>query len=455
MIALLCACESSNVFDPQRPVVVLVTLDTTRADYLGCYGSDVPGSSPRVDALAADGVLFRQSISQAAVTPVSHASILTGLYPYHHGLRVMHGTSQNRLQEQQVTLAEILSEEGYDTGAFVSAFPVTEYFGFAQGFDHFDAEFTPPAAERKLVTGGMVNTGAVQRHAGDTTARALSWMDERQRPFFLWLHYFDPHDEHVLPPGGIPAHVQSVTEDRERRRALYRYELTYMDSQLGLVFDKLKDLGLWDNSVVVVTADHGEGLGDHDWWTHGILYQEQVRVPLVIRGPGLARGAFVEPTVRSIDIVPTIAELVGLDAGDLPTLDGRSLVPLMNGSSTDLALDAYTDSVNTLVYRIAPGLKDNKNDLLFALVLDNRWKYIHHLKQRDKSELYDLVQDPGELNDLAAQRPQVVARAREALHAIEFMPMEQLELANTPQHVLDSLNALGYTGAEEADDADD
>ncbi|MFT7484551.1 MAG: arylsulfatase A-like enzyme [Candidatus Paceibacteria bacterium] len=452
---LAVSCSPSSVNDPQRPVVVLVTMDTTRADYLGCYGSEVPEISPRLDALAAEGALFRHSISQAAVTPVSHASILTGLYPYNHGLRVMHGTTQNRLKDEQVTLSEILGEEGYDTGAFVSAFPVTTYFGFAQGFDHFDAEFTPTGSEGEQILNGMVNTGSVQRHAGETTARALEWMDSRKRPFFIWLHYFDPHDEHVVPPSGVPDEVKRIADDRDRRRALYRHEITYMDGQLGLVFDKLKTMGLWDNSVIVVTSDHGEGLGDHDWWTHGILYQEQVRVPLVVRGPGLAPGQIIEPVVRSIDIVPTIAELVGLGAGDLPNMDGKSLVPLMDGRSEDLGLVAYTDSVNTLVYRVSPDISDNKNDLFFALVIDNQWKYIHHLKHPYKNELYDLVADPAELNNLSTERVDIMERARKQLQAIEFMPMEQLEIGGMPAKVKAQLEALGYLGEVKAKPEDD
>lgn len=430
------------------PVVILVTLDTTRADYLGCYGASFPGISPRIDELATEGVLFTQAISQAAVTPVSHASIMTGLWPYHHGLRVMHGDYQYSLGEEQVTLAEILQERGYDTGAFVSALPVTAHFGFQQGFDRFDASFTNDQHVEEASSSGMVNTGADQRHAGDTTDLALTWIDQREAPFFLWLHYFDVHDEQVLPPEEVMRGVSFSTEDRERRREVYRLELTYMDQQLGRVFDKLKELGLWDDAVVVVTADHGEGLGDHDWWTHGILYQEQVRVPMILKGPGLPMGKRIAPTVRSIDIVPTIAQLLNFNVGELPVQDGVSLVPLMDGTTMDLQLNAYTDSVNTLVYNFAPDIVDTKDDLLFGLVLGNRWKYIRHLKSPKKSELYDLQEDPHELDNLFLKRTDISEQAKQALKAIDFLPVKQLRESGTPQDILDRLRAMGYTDSE-------
>jgi choline-sulfatase len=441
--------QNSGVNDPARPVVVLVTLDTTRADHLGCYGSKVAGISPRIDELAASGVLFTSSISQAAVTPVSHASIFTGLYPYNHGLRVMHGVAQNRLVEEQVTLAEVLRDVGYDTGAFVSAFPVTRYFGFDQGFEHYDDDFSPKGAASQLLTsGGMVNTGDVQRHAGSTTDLALAWMEKREDPFFLWLHYFDPHDDKLLPPADVMAGKVLSSDHRERLKEIYDIEISYMDAQLGRVFDQLKAMGLWDNCIVVVTADHGEGLGDHNWWTHGVLYQEQIRVPLIVRAPGMPESRRVDSVVRSIDILPTVAALLGLQEEDLPKQDGVSLRPLLDGTSDDLHLSAYSDSVNQMTYNFSLEIVDKKNDRLFALVLDGRWKYIRHLQNTEKSELYDLNNDPKELHNLASEKPELMRRAAEELRAVPFMPFEQLEIGHTPKEILDRLRTLGYVGSE-------
>ena len=442
------ACSGGGDAGP-RPSIVLITLDTTRADHLGCYGYQAYPTSPRIDALAQEGVVFEMAIAQAAVTPVSHASILTGLNPYHHGVRVLHGAAQYKLEEAQVTLPEILREVGYETGAFVSAFPVTEHFGFEQGFDVFDAEFTPPGAAEHNIKNGMVNTGGVQRLAGPTTKRALEWVELREGPFFLWLHYFDPHDDLAVPPPKVMQGIEFSAGERERRRELYDIEIAYMDATIGRVFDKLEELGRWDDTIVVVTADHGEGLGDHDWWTHGVLYQEQIRVPLVVRGPGLPGGGRVDSLVRTIDIVPTLGELLGLGADDLPPTDGVSLVPLIRGEAEDLDLMAYSDSVNLMVYTTSADIRDHKNDMLFCVVIDGRWKYIHHLKRTAESELFDLENDPRELVNLASERPDIVQRAHGELKQLEFMPYTQLENANVSPEVLEKLRQLGYVGADD------
>ncbi len=441
------SCGPSGPLDPKRPVVLLVTLDTTRADYLGCYGAEFPGISPRIDALAQEGVLFTQAISQAAVTPVSHASILTGLWPYNHELRAMHGQFHSPLDSGKVTLAEILKEQGYDTGAFVSALPVTAYFGFDQGFDHFDANFGSKQGLAAGVKDGMVNTGGLQRTAGDTTDAALAWMQQRDNPFFLWLHYFDVHDDHMKPPAEEFAGVVFSLDDRTRRRELYRLELTYMDRELGRVFDSLEAMKLWESAVVIVTSDHGEGLGDHDWWTHGVLYQEQVRVPLIVKAPGMNAGRRVDSTVRCLDIVPTVADLLKLAADDVPRVDGTSLVPLMNGSSADLGLMAYADSVNILTYNTAPpDIVDVKDDMLFSILLENRWKYIQHRRYRERSELYDLQVDPMELDNLYLTKPAIAKRAHEALEALGYKPKMPSKQANMPTELSTGLGKIGYAG---------
>ena len=228
MLLLTCASLACQPEAPESPAVpsttapkhlVLITLDTTRADHLGTYGYEKP-TSPNLDILAQQGVVFDMAISQAAVTPVAHASILTGLEPYHHGLRVLHGLEGNALDDSQVTLAETWAANGGESAAFVSAYPVTEAFGLHQGFDVFDAEF-PQADGAGLVTeSGTVNTGLSQRRADATTDAALAWLDTRasqDRPLFLWVHFFDPHDPFVLPPQNMldlfPHSKQSRAEE--------------------------------------------------------------------------------------------------------------------------------------------------------------------------------------------------------------------------------------------------
>ena len=441
LVALLAASCGS---DRERPDIVLVTLDTTRADRLSCYGYEVE-TSPRLDELAADGVRFDRAISQAAVTPVAHASILTGRLPYEHGLRVMHGVVENELPNEALTLAEVLRADGYATGAFVSAFPVTESFGFDQGFDTFDAEFLPRKIDRLTNKKGVVRTGRVQRSAGETVDRALAWLAKTPAPRFLWLHFFDPHDEQLLPPREFVAAYEPLpTEERERLRAIYDLEVTYMDRELARVWESFRAEGSWERSVVAVTADHGEGLGDHDWWTHGVLYEEQIRVPLILRAPELPRGAVVDAMVRTMDVMPTLLELAGLPESRTPPMDGVSLVGLARGERAEIPF-AYAESVNRLTYGFTPTIRDEKHEILFTIT-DGRWKYTHHLIEQQNSELYDLENDPLETQNLYATRPDQAERLLDELKRRPFLPTRQLEETGAASEHIEMLEALGYSG---------
>jgi len=433
---------ASEAGAPPRPNVLLVTLDTTRADHLGCYGYPKP-ISENLDRLAAGATVFDRAIVQAAVTPVSHASLFTGLNPYSHGLRVMHGLSENRLADSHLTLAEVLREAGYATAGFVSAFPVTERFGLHQGFDTFDADFLRDPPERLVAEDGSANTDRNQRRADATSDRALSWLRGAPEPFFLWLHYFDPHDPLMTPP---PAFVESFGplggSEHEMLRALYDAEIAYMDRHLGRVLDALERRGALEEMVVVVIADHGEGLGDHDWWTHGILYQEQIRVPLIIRAPGRPAGRRVDALVRSIDVMPTVLELLGWPDAALPPTEGQSLVPLLDGAADPQRL-AYADSVNVLTYTVRPTIVDKQDDMLFAL-MRGPWKYIHHRKHTERSELYHLDRDRREQHNLYAAHPEVVRDLLNELRARRVLPGQRSGREPTSAEDRERLKALGY-----------
>ncbi len=392
---------------PPAMNVLLITLDTTRADHLGCYGYSKP-VSPNLDKLAAESVMFDMAIAQAAVTPVSHASILTGLEPYHHGLRVLHGNVANRLDNQIKTLAEVWKDAGGQTSAFVSAFPVTEAFGLNQGFDHFDAQFQQADGKGLISKKGTVNTGRSQRRADDTTTAAIKWLNKNaapDKPLLMWVHYFDPHDPLILPPKAILNRFQSVSEEKDDvLRAIYDCEVFFMDSQIGRLFRAFKERGIWKNTLIAVVADHGEGLGDHDWWTHGILYQEQIRVPQIIRVPGTKKKVKVSSTVRTIDLMPTILDVAGVDPSAWPQMDGQSLKEAMTTTGqTRKSLTAYADSVNILTYgRFDNAAKsDRKLDKLYCL-LEGRYKLIYHQLEPANTEFYDLLTDPTELKNLAA-----------------------------------------------------
>ncbi len=429
--------------------VMLITLDTTRADRLGCYGYS-SGTSPRIDALAREGTTFERAVCTASVTPVSHASILTGLYPYSHGLRVLHGRTENQLTSEADTLAEVLAEAGYATGAVISAFPAGSRFGLDQGFQSFDESFIQAPLEEIVSPGGAVNTGMNQRRAGETTDLALRWLDAVQGPFFLWLHYFDPHDPRLLPPREFLDRFPVPAGPRpDQLRAIYDIEVRYMDEQIGRVLDRLAAGGLLDRTLVIVVSDHGEGLGDHDWWTHGILYEEQIRAALVVRAPGKPPGRRVEPLVRTIDIMPTVLDLAGLDAAsrpdmpDMPDMDGVSLAALLAGDGPDPGLTAYADSVNMLTYAFAAGMSDVKDDILLC-VTDRRWKYIHHLIREQESELYDLASDPRELVNTYGAQPEQAVRLMRDLKSRPFMPDRTHGTGRMTEEDLARLRSLGY-----------
>jgi len=309
--------------EPARPTatgpnVLLITLDTTRAERLGCYGNPVQ-TSPNLDALAADGVKFDLAIAQAGVTPVSHASILTGLYPYQHGLRVLYAARGYRLDASLPTLATVARHAGWRTGAFLSSFTVSEFFGFERGSDVFDNGLRNPVdgqMRRRDQDFYGCNLPENQRRSDATTDAVLQWLDHNSGPFFAWVHYWDPHDTDVLPPPEIVARFRSPAAGAEGQAdAVYDAEVFYMDAQIGRLIRRLQETGAYDNTVIAVVADHGEGLSDgaarHGWPRHRLVYQEQIRVPMIVRLPGGPTGRTVPELVRTIDLFPTIAEAAG------------------------------------------------------------------------------------------------------------------------------------------------
>ena len=429
-----------------RPLynVVLITLDTTRADHLGCYDPSRE-TSPRMDALASEGALFTNAMCSASVTPVSHASILTGQHPYTHGLRVLHGQTENRLPAEAVTIAEALSEWGYSTAAFISAFPAGSRFGLEQGFETFDEDFLKTPMSKIVTARGAINTGLNQRGAAETTDNALRWLDGEQGRFFAWLHYFDPHDVQLLPPKDyLSQHPPVRGAPRQRLLKMYDIEIEYMDHHIGRVIDALEASGRLDNTIVVIVSDHGEGLGDHDWWTHGILYSEQLQSPMILHGPGIKPGLRVDHLVRTIDVMPTVLDLVGIDPASISDMDGVSLTSQLEDNPEDPGLIAYADSINMLTYTLSAGIQDKKNDMLFA-VMDSEWKYIHHALRVEESELYHLTSDPKELENLYRERPDQVRRLLDDLSSRPFAPDPKHGRGRMSKQDMERLRSLGYS----------
>jgi len=424
--------------------LLLVTLDTTRRDHLSCY-DPVVGKTPYLDALAADGVRFDMAISASAATPVSHATILTGLNPFEHGLRVMYAESGCRLPETVPTLSTILREEGWQTGAFLSSFTVSSFYGFDRGFDEFDEGLEVPADEafeRKQNGFWDWPLDRNQRRSDETTDRTISWLAGARRPFFAWVHYWDPHDTEMLPPPEVVSQFVSAIETRPaQRRAAYRSEVHYVDMQFGRLIRALKDEGLYDDTIIVVVGDHGEGLGDHGWWYHRILYQEQIHVPLIIRAPGWPSGITVRDLVRTTDIAPTLLEAIGLE---IPSkISGLSLSGLIHGRSEAPRI-AYADAIN--LYDLnATIVARRPDDALVYCAMDREWKLIHRPTLQAKDELYNVSVDPGELVNLIDAEPARADELRRELERFNGFVRKPFGEARDPE-VLKRLRSLGYIG---------
>lgn len=436
----LTGCSRQGSEPSGRPNVLLVTLDTTRADRLGCYGASSP-RTPNLDGLAREGVRFDLAISQAAVTPTSHASIFTGLYPYQHGLRVFYAKSAYRLPESVPTLASLLRDAGWHTAAFLSSFTVSEHFGFDRGFEVFDNGLRAPGEMYPTKDGvWMWDIMSNQRRSDTTADRAIDWLHRRPPgPFLMWIHFWDPHDEAVLPPADFLTQLVPPGTP-PKPKGFYDAEVAYVDRQFGRVVQALKDSGEHANTVIVVVADHGEGLGDHGWLFHRILYQEQIRVPLIIRVPGGPSERVVEDLVRSVDILPTVLEVAGLRPP--APIEGVSLLGLMQGRPEPPRL-AYADALN--VYDLNSNLLAKRpNDDLLHCAMDRSWKLIYRPSRPDLSELYNIDRDPAETRNLyeseVMERERLVAVLQRSGGFVD-RPFGE----GSDPEALERLRSLGYT----------
>jgi arylsulfatase A-like enzyme len=306
---------------PER--VVLISIDTLRADHVGAYGAS-RAHTPTLDELAARGVRFEHAFSPAPITLPAHASLLTGLEPPQHGVR---GNGAFRLPEEALTLAEALRAAGFATAAFVGAFVLDRQYGLAQGFDAYDDRMTSRRAAGA--------TGFAERRADAVVDAALAWLATAPERFFLFVHLYDPHANYDPPPGfraAFPRHP-------------YAGEIAFADAQLARLLAGIRERWPDDRTLVVATSDHGESLGEHGEATHAYtLYDATQRVPLLLAGPGLPRGAVASPVVRLVDVTPTILALAGLDAP--PGSPGRDLRGALSGSEHEPRA-AYMETLAT------------------------------------------------------------------------------------------------------------
>jgi arylsulfatase A-like enzyme/Flp pilus assembly protein TadD len=419
--------EASDGKDERPLNVVLITLDTTRADALGTYGQALP-TTPNLDRLAETGVVFEQAMTSSPATLPSHATIFTGLQPFAHGVRANAGYV---LADRHTTLAEVLAKHGYRTGAEIAAAVLSAESRIAQGFEHrrdasspgvqlVSLTFAPNTPDQKIVTKPI-------RLGSDITRRGIEFIERnRGEPFFLWLHYFDPHSPYKAP-SEFNAEIPSSP---------YHAEVASADHEVGRIVERIEDLGLRERTLVIVTADHGEGLGDHGEATHSFfVYDSTMRVPLIFWGlEGRLESRRVESLARTVDIAPTVLELLELPG--LANAQGASLAAQLTGRPGGPSV-AYGESSMRFygIFGIPP----------LRTLREGRWKYIHKVSP----ELYDVVADPGELTNRIADKPEEAERLRARLEAMirDAPPPPEDAIAPLDSRIAAQLAALGYVAS--------
>jgi choline-sulfatase len=415
-LALMPGCQRTETSPtsqgPRTANVVLITLDTTRADHLGCYAGARPApnipKTPNLDAVAARGTRFDYAIAQAPLTLPSHASIMTGANPVVHGLRDMEGFV---LDAKHPTLASIAQAHGFSTAAVVAARILAKTFGLNQGFSYYDDDM-----------GGA----AVERRAEVVTQHALDWLKQNgTKKFFLWVHYFDPHAPYD-PPEPFR---------REYARDPYSGEIAYMDQEVGRLLKGLQQMGFEDRTLVALLGDHGESLGEHGELTHGVfLYDSTLRVPFILAGPGVPRGKVIGDQVRSIDVMPTLVAFLNLDPG--PEAQGVSLWPRIL-KDTPLAAADYSYG-ETIYPRTVMGWSE------LRAMRTHAWKLV----VAPHPELYNLRNDPGEMHNLYANSSSEAEQLRRQLVRVagDLSRPQGIVASPMDEKTRRELTSLGYVG---------
>lgn len=419
ILCLLLLFPSLAATATDRPNVILITLDTVRADRMGFLGSKL-GLTPQLDALASQGVVFEHAYSQAPITPVSHATILSGTYPQYHGIR----NFGDRLPPSVPFLPDILHAEGYHTGAFVGSIILDPKNGFASGFERGFDVYNAGFHRQKT---GERREASMQRRGEVTLGYVLEWVGQQKGgPFFLWFHLWDAHDPYN-PPEPFRSKFPNTP---------YNAGIAYVDSIVGKLLDYLRSQGLYDNTLIAVAADHGESLGDHGELTHSIfLYDSTIHVPLLLKLPGnRSAGQRVSATASLVDLAPTLIDSLG--QAPPPAMQGRSLLPLIG--------NPHPENRPSL----ATGDHSERSFGWSALVSLRLGSQLY--VRAPKPELYDLAADPGaKANLYAAKRPTAVRLA------VQLDSFVKRISEGAPQALQDNLDdksreklaALGYTAS--------
>lgn len=385
---------------PDKPNLVIVTLDTTRADRIGAYGYEA-AKTETIDSFAARGQRFDFAVSPVPLTIPAHATLFTGKDPHNHGVR---NNGAGALREGEKTLAEVLQDNGYATAASVAAYVTTDVWGLAQGFDVYHDDIGDSLMARRSIW-------HLERPANEVVDDALEWLDSEERakdkPFFLWVHVYDPHLP-LRPPEGY--------QDGDA----YDGEIAFVDDQVARVEAKLQELGVADDTLWVLTADHGEGHGDHTELGHGLfVYNNTQRVPLILAGPGIEPGVVSEP-VGLVDVMPTVLGHLGIPSPD--GIDGLA----QPGGAHPLYLESYQ-------------LQERYGYSPHVAIIEGDRKLIN----TPRPELYAL-NDLGETNDLASAEPERVRLIQALLDSVGASPPSGEVTIDA--ETLERLAALGYVG---------
>jgi len=446
---------------------LVISLDCVRPEALSCYPESFSfrhrapyrAETPNIDALAADGQRFRNAFCQAPFTPASHASLFTGQNPYRHGIRGMFNYELNDTE----TMAERFSAAGYDTGGFIGAHALSSQYGLDRGFDEYDEDFD--VAAENWVVGN-------RRPCTEVTSQALDWLDEHDREFLLFVHYFDAHDGGETPVdegesgdgdelGGVrglyDSYLRSIDEavgspvkrsyrtlrkldpDKRYGRRYHLKQVQRIDEQIGRLVERLRDCGQYEQTTIVLLADHGDAFGEHGEYGHRkYIYDTTIRVPLIIKPAAdvdLPRG-FYDSVVRTIDVYPTLADEAGIDPGEI---DGTSLYTALTGNGDDRKAYAETR------FEDSPEKLDELVTDLVGIRSD-RWKFTRD--QTDgSSELYDVTKDRDERENVADEYPDVRADLSGELDALlSDAPTKEDDLTTDHEHetVKEHLRGLGY-----------
>ncbi len=403
--------------------LLLITIDTLRADYLSCFGKS-PVNTPNIDSLAARGIRFDQAFAQVPLTPPSHASIMTGTYPAVHKVRDLKGYV---LDNKVPTLAMVTKDVGFETAAIVGAAVLDHRYGLARGFDTYRDDMNEKQE-------GQLPGVVAEIRADVVTRRALQWLEQNQKKergdgkgknFFLWVHYYDPHYPHEPPEPFRSSYAKNP----------YAGEVAFVDEQLGHLLGWLSEHGLMDRTLVVLLSDHGESLGEHGEYTHGVfLYDSTMHIPLIVAGPGLPQGQVITQQVRSIDVMPTIVDYFGVSPGN--RAQGVSLLPTIADGKGVRSNYCYME---TFYPKTTLGWSELRG------VRTEEWKRV----VAPKPELYRLKEDLREERNLAAQYPMDLDRLEKKVWEIAGAADHEAEAGQQPvdEQTLQQLRSLGYASA--------